>query len=141
MLSSPTDAAYLFYGLIIIALIVRVRPWRRLGAVVAGVIVFGYVTHAIVGAIAPVATAGSPGSPGWIGSLMNGYVIVPKNPTNVGNALLHRADRRLAGDRPPARHPPADRRDRHDLRRGVLLGVAADREPGDHDADYARGDP
>ncbi len=87
MLSSPTDAAYLFYGLIIIALIVRVRPWRRLGAVVAGVIVFGYVTHAIVGAVAPVATAGSPGSPGWIGSLLNGYVIVPKNPTNFGNAL------------------------------------------------------
>ncbi len=87
LLSSPTDAAYLFYGLIIIALIVRVRPWRRLGAVVAGVIVFGYVTHAIVDAVAPVATAGSPGSPGWIGSLMNGYVIVPKNPTNVGNAF------------------------------------------------------
>ena len=28
MLSSPTDAAYLFYGLIIIALIAKVRPWR-----------------------------------------------------------------------------------------------------------------
>ncbi len=87
MLSSPTDAAYLFYGLIIIALIVRVRPWRRLGVAVAGVIVFGYVAHGIVDAIAPVATAGSPGSPGWIGSLMNGFVIVPKNPTNFGNAL------------------------------------------------------
>ena len=87
MLSSPTDAAYLFYGLIIIALIVKVRPWRRLGFVVAGVIAFGYATHAIVGAIAPVATAGNPGSPGWIGSVMNGFVIVPKNPTNFGNAL------------------------------------------------------
>ena len=87
MLSSPTDAAYLFYGLIIIALIAKVRPWRRLGFVVAGVIAFGYATHAIVGAIAPVATAGSPGSPGWIGSVMNGFVIVPKNPTNVGNAF------------------------------------------------------
>jgi hypothetical protein len=87
MLSSPTDAAYLFYGLIIIALIAKVRPWRRLGFVVAGVIAFGYATHAIVGAIAPVATAGSSGSPGWIGSVMNGFVIVPKNPMNFGNAL------------------------------------------------------
>jgi hypothetical protein len=87
MLSSPTDAAYLFYGLVIIALIVRVRPWRKLGYVIAGVIAFGYVAHAVVDAVAPVATAGSPGSPGWIGSLVNGYVIVPKNPTNFGNAL------------------------------------------------------
>jgi ABC-type branched-subunit amino acid transport system permease subunit len=87
MLSSPTDAAYLFYGLIIIALIAKVRPWRRLGFVVSGVIVFGYATHAIVGAIAPVATAGNSGSPGWIGSVMNGFVIVPKNPMNFGNAL------------------------------------------------------
>ena len=87
MLSSPTDAAYLFYGLIIIAMIAKVRPWRMLGWAVAGLIAFGYAAHAIVGAIAPVATAGSPGSPGWIGSVMNGYVIVPKNPTNFGNVL------------------------------------------------------
>jgi ABC-type branched-subunit amino acid transport system permease subunit len=87
MLSSPTDAAYLFYGLIILVLIARVRPWRKLGYLVAGVIAFGYAAHAIVGAVAPVATAGSPGSPGWIGSALNGYVIVPKNPQNFGNAL------------------------------------------------------
>ena len=87
MLGSPTDAAYLFYGLIIIALIAKVRPWRRLGWVVAGVIAFGYAMHAIVGAIAPSATAGHPGSPGWIGSALKGYVIVPSNPQNFGNAL------------------------------------------------------
>lgn len=87
MLSSPTDAAYLFYGLIVVALIMRLRPWRNLGLVLAGVIAFGYATHAVVGAIAPVATAGSPGSPGWIGTVMNGFVIVPKNPGNFGNAL------------------------------------------------------
>ena len=32
MLSSPTDAAYLFYGLILLALIVKVRPWRNCAA-------------------------------------------------------------------------------------------------------------
>jgi branched-chain amino acid transport system permease protein len=87
MLGSPTDAAYLFYGLIIIALIAKVRPWRRLGWAVAGVIAFGYAMHAIVGAIAPSATAGQPGSPGWIGSALRGYVIVPSNPQNFGNAM------------------------------------------------------
>lgn len=87
LLASPTDAAYLFYGLIIIALIARVRPWQKLGYVIAGVIAFGYAAHATVGAVAPVATAGRSGSPGWIGSVLNGYVIVPKSPANFGNAM------------------------------------------------------
>ena len=87
MLSSPTDAAYLFYGLILLVIVVRVRPWQKLAAVLAGIVVFGYATHAIVGAIAPSATAGSPSSPGWIGSALNGYVIVPAHPANFGNAL------------------------------------------------------
>ncbi len=39
----------------------------RLAGVVAGVVAFGFAAHAIVGAISPVATAGTPGSAGWIG--------------------------------------------------------------------------
>jgi ABC-type branched-subunit amino acid transport system permease subunit len=87
MLSSPHDAAYLFYGLILIALIVRVRPWRHLVAVIAGVIALGYAAHAIVSAISPSAVAGPTGSTGWIGSALNGYVIVPAHPANYGNVL------------------------------------------------------
>ena len=29
MLSSPTDAGYLFYGLILLSLFLQIRPWRR----------------------------------------------------------------------------------------------------------------
>jgi branched-chain amino acid transport system permease protein len=87
LLSSPNDAGYLFYGLILITLVVRVRPWRYLGAVLAGTIALGYAAHAIVGAISPAAVAGSPGSSGWIGSALNGYVIVPANPSTYGNVL------------------------------------------------------
>ena len=35
MVSSPTDAAYLFYGLILLGLVLKVRPWRVLGLVIA----------------------------------------------------------------------------------------------------------
>ena len=67
MLSSPTDSAYLFYGLIMLALIAKVRPWRY-SVVLAGIVAFGLAANAIVGAIAPSAIAGKPGS-GWIGSV------------------------------------------------------------------------
>jgi ABC-type branched-subunit amino acid transport system permease subunit len=87
MLSSPTDAGYLFYGLILIVLVARIRPWRRLAAVLAGVVALGFVAHAIVGAISSAAVAGAPGSSGWIGSVVRDYVIVPGNPATYGNIL------------------------------------------------------
>jgi len=87
LLSSPNDAGYLFYGLILIALVVRIRPWRRLGAVLAGVIAFGFAAHAIAGAISSAAVAGGPGSSGWIGSAVRDYVIVPGSPATYGNVL------------------------------------------------------
>ena len=54
LLTSPTDYGYLFYGLILLALLTRVRPWqrarrdarRRSSA-------FGFAARAIVGAISP----------------------------------------------------------------------------------------
>jgi ABC-type branched-subunit amino acid transport system permease subunit len=87
MVSSPTDAAYLFYGLILLGLLLKVRPWRVLGAVIAATVIGGVALNAIVGAIWPSATAGSPGSGGWIGSLVSHWVIVPKDATSYGNVL------------------------------------------------------
>jgi uncharacterized membrane protein len=51
------------------------------------VVAFGLVAHAIVSAISSTAVAGSPGSSGWIGSAINGYVIVPAHPASYGNIL------------------------------------------------------
>ena len=88
MLSSPTDSAYLFYGIVLIALIALVRPWRYLLAVLAGIVAFGFAVHAIVAAISGSAVAGSPGSHGWIGSAVSNYVIVPSRPAGYGNVLF-----------------------------------------------------
>jgi ABC-type branched-subunit amino acid transport system permease subunit len=87
MVSSPNDAAYLFYGLILLGLFMKVRPWRVLGAVLASTIILGVALNAILGAIWPDATAGTPGSAGWIGDLVSHWVIVPKNATTFGNIL------------------------------------------------------
>jgi ABC-type branched-subunit amino acid transport system permease subunit len=87
LVSSPTDAGYLFYGLILLGLVLKLRPWRVLAGVLVGTAVFGVVLHAIVGAISSSATAGHPGSAGWIGSLVSHWVIVPANATTFGNVL------------------------------------------------------
>ena len=83
-LRSPTEAGYLFYGVILLTLIVKLRPWRKLVAVLAATALFGFVVHAIVEAISKSAVAGQPSS-GWISSALHNWVVVPSNPTTVGN--------------------------------------------------------
>jgi ABC-type branched-subunit amino acid transport system permease subunit len=88
LLSSPIDSAYLFYGILVIVLIARVRPWQYLAAVVAAIVGFGFAAHAIVGAISHRAIAGSPGSSGWFAGALRHFVIVPAgSPLTYGNLL------------------------------------------------------
>src|SRR5262249_31626198 len=60
LLRSPTDSGYLFYGLILLTLVVKLRPWRRLAAVLAATAALGFATHAIPGAISARAVARRP---------------------------------------------------------------------------------
>jgi ABC-type branched-subunit amino acid transport system permease subunit len=84
-LRSPTEAGYIFYGVIVLTLIVKLRPWIKLGAVVAATVAFGFAMHAIVSAISSSAVAGGPQSSGWIADATRHWVIVPANPTGPGN--------------------------------------------------------
>ena len=59
-LRSPTEPGYLFYGVILLTLIVKLRPWRRLVAVLGGTVVFGFAVHAIVKADLAIAVGGRP---------------------------------------------------------------------------------
>jgi ABC-type branched-subunit amino acid transport system permease subunit len=85
LLRSPTYSGYLFYGLILLTLLVKLRPWRRLGLVLAATAALGFAVHAIASAISPRAVAGGPSSTGWIGSALHDWVIVPANATAAGN--------------------------------------------------------
>jgi ABC-type branched-subunit amino acid transport system permease subunit len=84
-LRSPTQAGYIFYGVILLTLLVKMRPWQRLAAVLAATVAFGFVIHAIVKAISTSAVAGGPQSGGWIASAVHDWVIVPSNPKTFGN--------------------------------------------------------
>ncbi len=85
LLRSATDSGYLFYGLILLTVLVKLRPWRRLGLVLAATVALGFAVHAIAAAISARAVAGSPSSTGWVGSALHDWVIVPVNATAAGN--------------------------------------------------------
>src|ERR1700724_1407209 len=85
LLRSSAEAGYLFYGLILLTLLVRLRPWRRLAAVLAATVAFGFAAYAIANAISATAVASGPQSGGWIASALRDWVIVPANPQTPGN--------------------------------------------------------
>jgi ABC-type branched-subunit amino acid transport system permease subunit len=53
VLNRPDHARWVFYAALLIGLIVKVRPWRLLGAVLAGLVAFGVIVNQIVGAVWP----------------------------------------------------------------------------------------
>jgi ABC-type branched-subunit amino acid transport system permease subunit len=85
VLRNTTDSAYLFYGLILVTMIVKLRPWRRLALVLAATAALGFAAHAIAAAISAKAVAGGPQSTGWIASALRDWVVVPANPQTIGN--------------------------------------------------------
>jgi ABC-type branched-subunit amino acid transport system permease subunit len=85
LLRSPTDSGYLFYGLILLVMIAKLRPWRRLGLVLAATAVLGFAAHAMARAISASWVAGGPQSTGWIGTALRDWVIVPASPQTAGN--------------------------------------------------------
>jgi len=85
LLRNGNYAGYLFYGLILLTVLVKVRPWRRLATVLAGTVALGFAAHAIARAISARAVAGSPQSTGWLGATVRHWVIIPANPQGLGD--------------------------------------------------------
>jgi branched-chain amino acid transport system permease protein len=81
LLRNPTYAGYLFYGLILLTLLARLRPWRRLAGILAATVALGFAAHAIAAAISNSAVAAGSQS-GW---LAHHWVIVPAARQTAGN--------------------------------------------------------
>ncbi|HKD88372.1 MAG TPA: branched-chain amino acid ABC transporter permease [Streptosporangiaceae bacterium] len=91
LLRSPSDSGYLFYGLILIALIAKLRPWRRLVLALAALIALGFAVHALAGAISATWVAGAPQSTGLIADALRNWLVLPassQTPGKVGFVLL-----------------------------------------------------
>jgi branched-chain amino acid transport system permease protein len=52
------DGRWVFYGGILVILLFAIRPWKRLAAILAGVLTFGIVVHAVVAATTATGTDG-----------------------------------------------------------------------------------
>ncbi len=96
ILRDPSDASWLFYGALVLTLLVLVRPWWLSLAVLAGTGVFGVVVHAIAEAARPSLVAGTPIGQARIDELVEDWVLLPQNivtedglPTGAFGRLLY----------------------------------------------------
>jgi branched-chain amino acid transport system permease protein len=85
VLRSGTYSGYLFYAVVLLTLVVKLRPWRRLALVVAATVAFGFAARGLAGAISHRAIAGRPHSGGWVGHALRDWVIVPADRMVAGN--------------------------------------------------------
>ncbi len=58
VLRTPDHARWIFYVAMIAGLLAKLRPWRLLAAVIAGLVAFGVVVNQVVGAVWPRGVAG-----------------------------------------------------------------------------------
>ncbi|HLX20968.1 MAG TPA: branched-chain amino acid ABC transporter permease [Gaiellaceae bacterium] len=85
VLRDPGHATWVFYVLIGATLLAKLRPWRWLAVVAAGTVGFGFAVHAIVSSAWPRGVHGTAAVGGALGSGLSHWVILPSNPTTIGN--------------------------------------------------------
>jgi ABC-type branched-subunit amino acid transport system permease subunit len=81
-----TSARILFYGAIVLLLVLAVRPWWRLGVVAAGVIALGFLANTVAGAIDSSWTSGAVVEGGRLAGVISDWVIIPAGHDRFANA-------------------------------------------------------
>ncbi|MBA3365627.1 MAG: branched-chain amino acid ABC transporter permease [Actinobacteria bacterium] len=83
---NPQDnARILFYAVIVLLLVLSMRPWWRLAAVLGGTLVFGLVAHTLAGAISSSWTAGAVVEGGRFAGVISDWVIIPAGHDHFAN--------------------------------------------------------
>jgi ABC-type branched-subunit amino acid transport system permease subunit len=85
VLRTPGHATWVFFGLLAVSLLAKLRPWRWLAGVVAGTVALGFAVHAIASAWWPRGVNGVPQVGGALGSGLQHWVLLPVNPQLIGN--------------------------------------------------------
>jgi ABC-type branched-subunit amino acid transport system permease subunit len=83
LLRSTSNARWLFYGAIMLAILVWLRPWYRAAVVLAGTIAFGLATHAIVDTLWPRGTAGHLKWTGLFSREIHSWILLPTQPGRI----------------------------------------------------------
>jgi ABC-type branched-subunit amino acid transport system permease subunit len=77
LLRSSSNARFLFYGVLVLALFIAMRPWYRPVVVLLGTVAFGAAVHAIASAAWPRGTAGHVEGGGAFGRALDHWVLLP----------------------------------------------------------------
>jgi branched-chain amino acid transport system permease protein len=85
LLRSSANARPLFYGAILIALLVKLRPWRLLAAELGGLVAFGFVVHAIAEAAYPRLVDGKALGSGTFAHLLDHWMLLPQHPVKIAD--------------------------------------------------------
>jgi branched-chain amino acid transport system permease protein len=85
VLRTPNHATWLFFFMLLATLLVKLRPWRLLAGVLAGMLALGFAVHAIVGAISSKDVHGTGAVQGSFGRALSHWVPIPPSPTSSGN--------------------------------------------------------
>ena len=88
VLRTPNHASWIFYGLLVVTLLVKLRPWRWLAGVLAGTAALGFAIHAAVSAWWPRGVHGTELVGGTLGSGLQHWVVLPTNPQLIGNVAF-----------------------------------------------------
>src|SRR2546421_7840296 len=78
LLRSSVNARPLFYGAILLAILVKLRPWRRLAAELAGLVAFGFALHAIASAAYPRLVDGNAIGSGAFARGLTHWMLIPR---------------------------------------------------------------
>jgi branched-chain amino acid transport system permease protein len=83
---NPQDnARLLFYAVIVLLLALGLRPWWRVGAVLAGVVALGVVTVAVVEAVSPSWGGGPVIEGGRLAGVVENWVLIPSEHPRFGS--------------------------------------------------------
>jgi branched-chain amino acid transport system permease protein len=85
LLRRPDDASWIFYGGMLLALILIVRPWQVLAAVLAATVALGLALNALLGAVWPEADEGAPLADWALTPAIDSWMLFPADPKAVGN--------------------------------------------------------
>jgi ABC-type branched-subunit amino acid transport system permease subunit len=83
LLRSSSNARFLFYGVLLVALFAALKPWYKSVIVLVGTIAFGFAVHGIASAVWSRGTAGHIQGAGRFGNALEHWVLLPSNPSSI----------------------------------------------------------
>jgi branched-chain amino acid transport system permease protein len=88
VLRDPDHGRLLFYGVLLVLLLARVRPWWRPLALLAATVALGLVIRLVAEALWPTAVSPAGAGSDALGRALGAWVVVPTKPVAIGNAAF-----------------------------------------------------